>query len=411
MTQEENYPDSAISSWSGFVYQGKIALYHCLKLINQGDGDFELQLDSTDDFAIYKAGKLSSTHQVKAKIGNYRSAYKGALEKSAKIELDRIKGTNRYFHISLDINDTSDYIDANGEIVKFYSYGDDKYCTLLDIEILTKKEITTFCNKEKIILSEKLLNLKYCLLSEKISTKAIDIHSKIQLEGDSERKAAYLNRITGGDILDDLISNGPFNDTEYYAIDLKSRLYVHLEDRLETFLHKMNNSQYERARQLYEHIRLTPAIELKRLCQLIKPSERFSTIQKADIRKFASLIENISSEPKFNKIPHYLCKQNKFYIPTAIDLIENDEHIYCASDIQSEMSDNSALLELLYEYNNLIAYRAKKSFPIDTRYTISGDMNDSNKKEDFDSNITKKLIINILTKDDAEGKLNDNEVN
>ncbi|WP_253385078.1 hypothetical protein [unidentified bacterial endosymbiont] len=46
MSQEddEKYPASAVSSWSGFVYQGKIALYHSLKLIHDNDLDFELQL-------------------------------------------------------------------------------------------------------------------------------------------------------------------------------------------------------------------------------------------------------------------------------------------------------------------------------------------------------------------------------
>ena len=39
MSQEddEKYPASAVSSWSGFVYQGKIALYHSLKLIHDTD--------------------------------------------------------------------------------------------------------------------------------------------------------------------------------------------------------------------------------------------------------------------------------------------------------------------------------------------------------------------------------------
>ena len=101
MSDEETseYPHSAISTWSGFVYQGKVALYHCLKLINEGDSEFQLQLDSTDDFAIYKGDKLISAHQVKAKIGNNRNSYKEALEKSASIELDRTAGTKRYFHI------------------------------------------------------------------------------------------------------------------------------------------------------------------------------------------------------------------------------------------------------------------------------------------------------------------------
>ncbi|WP_034689047.1 hypothetical protein [Acinetobacter sp. 263903-1] len=55
MTRE--LPDSAISSWGGFVYQGKIALFHSIKLLMDGSFEgkevkkFALQLDSTDDFA------------------------------------------------------------------------------------------------------------------------------------------------------------------------------------------------------------------------------------------------------------------------------------------------------------------------------------------------------------------------
>ena len=37
--EASKYPHSAISTWSGFVYQGKVALYHCLKLINEGYSD------------------------------------------------------------------------------------------------------------------------------------------------------------------------------------------------------------------------------------------------------------------------------------------------------------------------------------------------------------------------------------
>lgn len=140
MSDEEasQYPHSAISTWSGFVYQGKVALYHCLKLINEGDTEFQLQLDSTDDFAIYKDDKLISAHQVKAKIANNRNSYKEALEKSASIELDRVAGTKRYFHISQPISDHSDYIASNKERVEFYLYGKCQYCELDKIEEISK---------------------------------------------------------------------------------------------------------------------------------------------------------------------------------------------------------------------------------------------------------------------------------
>ena len=407
MSEEEQYPYSAVSSWSGFVYQGKIALYHCLKLIHEGDVDFELQLDSTDDFAIYKSGILVSAHQVKANIGKYRSNYIEALEKSAKIELDRIKGTIRWFHISIAISNTSDYKGDSGEVVGFYPYGEDKHCSLGSIEKLTKSLIAKICKTKDINLSEKLLNLNYCLLSEKISSKAIEIHKMIQVDGDTERRAAYSNRIFGHNILDDIINNNPYNDADYYAVDLKSRLHAYLEDWLEQSLPGMTDVSYERARNLYEYIRMTQANELKLLCQLMKPSERFTLIQKADIRKYTGLIQELDLEPILARLPHYLCKQHKFYIPTALDLPEAEENIYCTADIRSEMSSNNDLLELLFEYNNLIAYRAKESFMIDTKYTVSSDFSGQDAQEHADSHIIKKLCISVLTKEEAEARLND----
>lgn len=63
-------PNSAISSWSGFVYQRKVALYHSLKLIIEGEKDFELQL-----FHLY-SGRLIQNYQrglglfIESKDGN-----------------------------------------------------------------------------------------------------------------------------------------------------------------------------------------------------------------------------------------------------------------------------------------------------------------------------------------------------
>lgn len=407
VTEEaELYPDSAISSWSGFVYQGKVALYHCLKLIHEGDDDFELQLDSTDDFVIYKNDVLFSAHQVKAKIGKYRSSYNKALEKSALIELDRIKGSNRYFHISCQITDDSDYIGSNGEVVKFYKYGTDKYCRLGDIEELTKSVITLICEARSIVLSPRLLDANYCLLSEKISSKAIELHNRIQTDGDSERKAAYLNRIHMKSILSDLLNTNPYNDTEYYAIDLKSRLYSSIEERLDKQLSGMADCVYERSRQLFTYIQKADIGELKTLCQLMKPSERFSRIQKMDIRRYSGLMESINVEPIFNRIPHYHDRENKFYLPTALEIEDHDE---CTSDICHEMKNNEDLLQLLFEYNNLIPFRGEKSFMINTKYTVSADLNKQEIRDSIDSNIIKSLCISIITKEDAEIRLNDHE--
>ncbi|WP_259642637.1 ABC-three component system protein [Pseudomonas savastanoi] len=299
MSDEEasRYPHSAISTWSGFVYQGKVALYHCLKLINQGDCNFQLQLDSTDDFAIYKNNELISAHQVKAKIGDYRSNYKDALKKSAAIELDRIAGTKRYFHISQPINDNSDYVDANHERVEFYAYGDLCHCELDKIEELTKQVIKEIYTRQAVVYDDSLVDSNYCLLSDKISSQALVIHAKIQNEGDAQRIAAYEHRVPAESILKDILDANPYERKDYYAIELKARLHTHLEERLADSLPGMSDAAYERARRIYKLIRLSEGGDFKILCQLMKPSEKFSRIQSSDIRRYSDLLHTINIEP------------------------------------------------------------------------------------------------------------------
>lgn len=402
--QEEKYPASAISSWSGFVYQGKVALYHSLKLIHDGDLNFELQLDSSDDFAIYKAGKLHSAHQVKAKISNYRSGYAKALEQSTLIEYDKIKGTPRYFHVSVQLDNTDDHKGASGEIVKFYRYGDNFHCGLGEIEGLTKALIKKICEEKSITVSDNLINFNYCLLSEKISTKAIHNHKLNQVDGFSESKAAYEGLIEAKEILEDLLYQNPYQDRNYYAVDLKARLQTHLEERLDQALPTMSDVTYERARRLSEHIRITDINELKTLCQMMKPSERFQDVQTNDIRRYAKLIQAISVEPIFNHLPHYLDSENRFYVPTALDVDESEE---CESDMINEMKNNGDLLRLLFEYNHLIASKAEASFSFNTKFTNLDDFDDKQATEKLESNITKSLCISVITKNDAEGRLND----
>ncbi|KPV97949.1 hypothetical protein AN214_00335 [Pseudoalteromonas sp. P1-9] len=405
MSQEiETYPASAISSWSGFVYQGKVALYHSLKLINDGEEDFELQLDSSDDFAIYKGTKLLSAHQVKAKISKYRSGYTKALEQSSLIEYDKVKGTSRYFHVSVPLENTDDYIGSNGETVKFYGYGDNFHCGLGEIEGLTKALIKKICEKRSIAVSDNLINFNYCLLSEKISTKAVYNHKLNQENGLSENQAAYDGRVNATEILSDLLTQNPYQNRDYYAVDLKARLLTYLEERLDQTLPKMSDATYERARLLCDHIRKTHTNELKNLCQMMKPSERFQDIQKNDIRRYTKLIQDISVEPTFNHLPHYLDSENRFYVPTALDIDESEE---CESDMSYEMKNNGDLLKLLFEYNHLIASKAEASFTFDTKFTNSDDFDDKLATEKLESNITKSLCISVLTKDDAEGRLND----
>lgn len=404
---DDKLPKSAISSWSGFVYQGKVALYHCLKLMESGDEDFELQLDSTDDFAIYKNGCLISAHQVKAKVGKNRSAYIDALKKSGAIELDRKKDTLRYFHTSVQLDDMSDFTAPSGETVKFYSYGKTKYCSLDEIENITKQAIKETLDRLKILQSEHTLNLNYCLVSEQISSKAIYIHAQNQLHGYTENEAAYHNRISARQILESLLNNQPHLDVEYFAAELRNEFFKNLEARVEDEVVGLTEQNYLRITEMFRHLYILPKSDVEKLCQLLNPSERFSKIQKIDIFRYTKLIGKICVEPILKGIPHYLNKHNSFYLPTAITLLDEQEVSQCAGQINEAITTNDNLLTLLFEYNNLIAAHLDNQFQVESKITDCDDETPhSTNVGDYDARLTKQLRINILPVKDAEAEIN-----
>jgi hypothetical protein len=99
----------ASPSWSGFNYQGKVALYHALTLINAKpiDHDFStthLMLEANEDFEIIIADSPISFHQVKAYNSNTFSEYSDALF-GLTIELYKHEGVAGYIHSWKTIND------------------------------------------------------------------------------------------------------------------------------------------------------------------------------------------------------------------------------------------------------------------------------------------------------------------
>ena len=74
MVNQQGLPHTAITTWSGFIYQGKIALFYALKLLCDDlntCSNYRLQLDSLEDFAFLDGSSIVSMHQVKAKKVKY----------------------------------------------------------------------------------------------------------------------------------------------------------------------------------------------------------------------------------------------------------------------------------------------------------------------------------------------------
>lgn len=176
----------ASPTWSGYVYQGKVAIYHMLKVIcerlEKGEKcpkeeagerqntiipakccNYTLELEQIEDFSVKDiSDKYYTVHQVKAYKTQESSKYTKAI---AKLGENVIKFTTEsfvpkgYLHVIKEVATT--YDDPNLFTYEYFINGKkQKYCGLDEIEQLIK---------------EKIAQLKKFLISEKLSDRDADV--------------------------------------------------------------------------------------------------------------------------------------------------------------------------------------------------------------------------------------------
>lgn len=110
----------ASPSWSGFNYQGKVSLYHALKIINLKPvgydlSNFSLMLENTEDFEIIVDRKAITFHQVKAYNSTSYSKYANALLELT-LELYKNKDVVGFIHTWKKIIFKADFKDLKSSI-------------------------------------------------------------------------------------------------------------------------------------------------------------------------------------------------------------------------------------------------------------------------------------------------------
>ncbi|EMZ93785.1 ABC-three component system protein [Escherichia coli] len=406
---EETLPESAISSWGGFVYQGKVALYHCLKLLTAKSfqqriiDNFELQLDSTDDFAIYCDGKVISTHQVKAKLSQYRSEYVKAIYKAACIATDCDENTIRYFHVAKELDNFENYTSNDGKIVEFYNYGDNKYCLLSKINELIDEQIELFLDTNDFIKTKNLIIEKSTLLSELITNKVIVIHNLVH-NGQKQDYAAYHNRIASS-IFWELLTSPPLNRTDeiYQALLTKEKITTVIESEFYNDLDHFNEKQIESISNVFRFIYSLNDSSAIQMHTSLQPHRENNVINKDDIRDYFDVISAISHIPKLLGLPHYSKKINK-YLPTALEIRDGRRrNTSFQEDLKKHIRDNATLASLLYEYNNIIAYKVSDDTIISATSEKITKINDS---KDNNNHIVREFNLRVISTDKAEAELN-----
>lgn len=172
---------TAAATWSGFIYQGKVALYHVLHLLNTEANalNYSLQLDSLEDFAIVDADINPITlHQVKAMKSSLYSSYEEAFNKLEK-RLRDYPCNGAYFHISTQNEKTSAQIKAIHPTINIYNYGANSFCQLKDINNLCEEQIALYLNNNQLAHhnNEENVSALRNSLESLICSQIIEIHA------------------------------------------------------------------------------------------------------------------------------------------------------------------------------------------------------------------------------------------
>lgn len=133
--------NSAIGTWSGFIYQGLCGILVALRLIDankEGTSDYNLQLDGYEDFSILdNEGKIVSLHQCKSIKGRTNYDEDLCKMKQKRDGLDNLReDTKSFFHCNESVT-----IPAGLDIENYTFKGPQTKCCPGEIKDIIKEVI------------------------------------------------------------------------------------------------------------------------------------------------------------------------------------------------------------------------------------------------------------------------------
>ena len=340
---------SAADTWSGFIYQGKVALYHVLRLISEKDdiGELYLQLDSLEDFAIIRYDEDEnlipiSLHQVKAMKSNLYSSYKEAFEKLEKRKTDHPCEGEAYFHLATENEWDKATLESSHSNIKVYDYNGNPFCKIEDLQIHIDEKIKLCLSKFG--KEEFVTNYNYILnlcgeLDDMITSQILAVHScNHTKDGLSINQGAYYFTIPLKSFVEKIEANQQdllFDKTFYYkrvVIDLNN----HYQEFCLEFEDEINIDQRERLSKYLIFLNGLNESDFEEFLQKITPQRtiKFSTsqeykhnsLQKDEIKKvFLNILHNVrnSDEETVNKIG-WIDTESKRYFPSTIIVSDSD---------------------------------------------------------------------------------------
>jgi len=352
----QSFPHTAIPTWSGFIYQGRIGLYHVLKqLILKPENEINellLQIDSIEDFTIMKSNpngnpEVISMHQVKAVKSNAYATYKEDFKQlENKWTALGISTADAFFHLATTNEKTKAQIEILHPNLKIYTYENDaESCALSDIDGKIKTQIVSVLQKYNIGGADNPANIQLLseILEKKVSDKVIYIHS-LNHAGVAIRQAAFDNPIPLKYFLDKIKTDVTLliQDENYFELLIRDNLNRYYQDFCFDCDENQLTSDIKKKMDNYLYLFNSLASDdFKVLLQGIRPHK---VISYRNLQEYADCLSDDEMKDAFFRILliiketnngngfGWTCAEKKHYYPTSINYSNSDANKKNASE-------------------------------------------------------------------------------
>ena len=378
----QNDPHTAITSYSGYIYQGKIALLHCLRLIEQHPEESEtlkLQIESIEDFAIlHTDNTCKSLHQVKARKDGLFSDYRSdVIQQRAKAA--QHQNAEAFFHVSLPLRLIPSTFTSDYSPITFYRYFDTndnpvKYCSLGNVDIFIEHQMNKvyqvlFPDEEYRTNDDYLLKSRQ-ILEDIIIKHVIDVHREIQ---QSTAPGAVQSRVAASryiefneiyQVLTENLNNRGEDESYFHYLLLKDAgTYFHaycqnVEDNNENTLLKLNY--------YFSKFNALSPSSLTKFIRSIVPHKKVgfnnisqykdNTFNLYDFKRGLLKVLDQMAQSEFDEslqLPSFFFWKNhdEYLYPTAIHDPQDDAEELCIEIIEASIADD---VNFLFEGGKLV---------------------------------------------------------
>jgi len=372
------FPHTAISTWSGFVYQGKLALYHCLKMMSsdyEANRDLKLQLESQDDFAIFRRQQCISMHQVKAYKDTRFSAYRDGITTQRDNARQR-RVPLAYFHVARAVTNIPETFDAEYGPVRFYIYpippdvagnATQSFCPLNQVDIFIRNELSYLLANvaEQPAWKNFIVANIQNTLEAIVNSKVIMTHSKIHESARHQAVIAASEFIDFSELYSVIEADdyAPFENEAFFL----SRLQIDIGTYYQEFCERQDSLSKAACQKLDDYLAAITSLNVEGMKAFLRATMphkkgRFKTLSEFKDQsldrdamrlgmftifwKLVQTARNDGSDVAFSWLNDGL-----FYYPTGIHHAAEHQESICHDIMQQAISED---VECLFECGALI---------------------------------------------------------